>query len=147
MLTSLTQPSTARRVGPFLERDELDLYIQWLALPHPELQIAAHRARWRWVTPPWTPELAADVAFTITKEQEKNFALYVCVYTTREYFVLADWAQAQQNDIIAIMGKLQTFQMEIEGIAKELKQEMMEALDLDQAGMEERLRQDMARRA
>lgn len=58
---------------------EVCLFNAWLALPHPDIPLAALLALYirDQLLPPRTAEVEAAVAAKITPEQEKRFALFV----------------------------------------------------------------------
>ena len=70
--------------------------------------------------PPWTAELQAEVAATVTEEQEKRFSLCVCATKLKtgedcpEYS--ADWLQAEWLDIWMGWSRLAYFKQEWEEI-------------------------------
>ena len=62
-----------------IDNDEMYFFFQWLALPHPIIQISRliEEATTGGLTPPLTPELEARIAAKITPEQESRFSLIV----------------------------------------------------------------------
>lgn len=60
-----------------MDKNEFDLLGKWLAIPHPDIEIARNLNYVRHFLPPLTPALEAEVAVAITPEQERLFALAV----------------------------------------------------------------------
>lgn len=86
-MSQLTTSSVYIRTGIYLvDITEYELYLKWLSLPHPEIHTAATRTTFQ--VRPVTPELEAEVAATITVEQNKRFALFVRVNVSTGTFVL-----------------------------------------------------------
>lgn len=71
-----------------LKNGENDLYLKWISLPYPELQLNKYLpdleiVRGRLLDP--SPELQTEVAAKTTEEQKRRFKRLVCLITPSKH--------------------------------------------------------------